>query len=81
MFHDKIFQAALHLETKRQEESAVYCKNPNELAVAATAVAQEFEILMRAYPPGSAAENINEAGHLLEKLNSLRAAVCFRITG
>jgi hypothetical protein len=37
--------------------------------------------LMRAYPPGSAAENINEAGHLLEKLNSLRAAVCFRITG
>ena len=75
-----LFQAALHLETKRQEESQYIARIQNELAAAATAVAQEFEILMRAYPPGAQLPEttIDEAfDTLLEKLNSLRAAGLF----
>jgi uncharacterized membrane protein YccC len=75
-----LFQAALHLETKRQEESEYIARIQDELAAAATAVAQEFEILMRAYPPGARLPetNIGEAFDALsEKLNSLRSAGLF----
>jgi hypothetical protein len=48
-----LFQAALHLEIKRQEESQYIARIQNELAAAATAGAQEFQILMRAYSPGA----------------------------
>ena len=48
-----LFQAALHLETKRQEESQYIARIQNELTAAATAVAQEFQILMRPYSPGA----------------------------
>src|SRR5271165_5181512 len=44
-----LFQAALHLESKRQEESQYIARVQNELEAALTAIAQEFQILMRAY--------------------------------
>ena len=75
-----LFQAALHLETKRQEESEYIARIQDELAAAATAVAQEFEILRRAYSPGARLPEttIDVAfDTLLEKLNSLRAAGLF----
>ena len=75
-----LFQAALHLESKRQEESQYIARVQNELAAAGTAVAQEFQILMRAYSPGARLPEttINEAfDTLLEKLSALRAAGLF----
>jgi uncharacterized membrane protein YccC len=75
-----LFQAALYLETKRQEESQYIARIQNELAAAATAVAQEFELLMRAYSPGDRLPEttINEAfDTLMAKLNSLREAGLF----
>ena len=75
-----LFQAALHLETKRQEESQYIARIQNELAAAATAVAQEFQILMRPYSPGARLPEttIGEAfDTLLEKLSALRAAGLF----
>src|SRR5208282_5969042 len=48
-----LFQAALDLETKREEESHYIARLQNELAAVSTAVAQEFQILMRAYSPGA----------------------------
>ena len=75
-----LFQAALHLETERQEESQYIARIQNELAAAATAVAQEFQILMRTYSPGARLPEttIDEAfDALLEKLSALRAAGLF----
>ncbi len=75
-----LFQAALHLETKRQEESQYIARIRNELAAAAAAVAQEFQILMRAYSPGARLPEttIDEAFDALwEKLSALRAAGLF----
>jgi uncharacterized membrane protein YccC len=72
-----LFQAALHLETKRQEESQYIASIQNEFAAVATAAAQEFQILMRAYSPGDRLPEtaIDEAFHtLLEKLSVLREA-------
>jgi uncharacterized membrane protein YccC len=71
-----VFQAAVHLETKRQEESKYIAIIQNELATAATAVAQEFQILMRPYSPGDRLPEttIDKAfDPLSEKLNALRA--------
>jgi uncharacterized membrane protein YccC len=71
-----LFQSALHLETKRQEESPYIASIQNELAAAAAAVAEEFRILMHANPPGARLPEttIDEAfDALLEKLDSLRA--------
>jgi uncharacterized membrane protein YccC len=70
-----LFQAALHLETTRQEESPYITRIQNELAAAATAVAQEFQILMLPYSPGARLPEttIGEAfDTLLEKLSALR---------
>ena len=75
-----LFQAALHLETKRQEESQYIARIRNELTGAATAAAQEFQILMRAYSPEARLPEttIDEAFNTLwEKLNELRAAGLF----
>ena len=75
-----LFQAALHLETKRKEESQYIARIRNELAAAAAAVAQEFQILMRAYSPGARLPEttIDEAFDALwEKLSALRAAGLF----
>src|SRR5262249_33903743 len=70
-----LFQAALHLERKRQEESQYIARIQNELAAASTAVADEFQILMSDYPPGARLPEttIDEAfGTLFEKVNALR---------
>jgi uncharacterized membrane protein YccC len=75
-----LFQAALHLETKRQEESPYIARIQNELAGAATAVAQEFQILRRTYSPGVRLPETTIDGAfdtLLEKLSSLRAVGLF----
>ena len=75
-----LFQAALHLETKRQEEAQYIARTQNELAAASAAVAQEFQILMSPYPPGVRLPEttINEAfDTLFEKLSALRAAGLF----
>jgi len=75
-----LFQAALHLETKRQEEAQYIARTQNELAAASAAVAQEFQILMSPYPPGARLPEttINEAfDTLFEKLSALRAAGLF----
>jgi uncharacterized membrane protein YccC len=72
-----LFQSALHLETKRQEESKYIAIIQEELAAAATAVAQEFQILMRTYSPGARLPEttIDKAFDTLsEKLSALRAA-------
>jgi uncharacterized membrane protein YccC len=75
-----LFQAALHLERKRQEESQYIARIQNELAGAFTAFAQEFQILMRPYSPGERLPEttIDKAfDTLLEKLSALRAAGLF----
>jgi len=75
-----LFQAALHLEIKRQEESQYIARIQNELAAASTAVAREFQILMSDYSPGAQLPEttIDEAfGTLFEKVNALRAAGLF----
>jgi len=75
-----LFQAALHLERKRQEESLYTARIRNELAAASTAVAQEFQILMSDYSPGTRLPEttIDEAFNtLFEKVNALRAAGLF----
>jgi hypothetical protein len=71
-----LFQAALHLERKRQEESQYIARIQNELAAAMTAIAQEFQILMRPYSPGGpAAGDYNRQGFR----RSVREAEC--VTG
>jgi len=75
-----LFQAALHLERKRQEESQYIARIQNELVAASSAVAQEFQILMSAYPPGARLPEttIDEAfDTLFQKLSALRAAGLF----
>jgi len=75
-----LFQAALHLERKRQEESQYIARIQNELAAASTAVAQEFQILISDYSPGTRfpETTIDEAFEtLFEKVNALRAAGLF----
>src|SRR5215831_10968472 len=70
-----LFQAALHLEGKRQEESQYIARIQNELAAASTAIARDFQILMSDYPPGARLPEttIDEAfGTLFEKVNALR---------
>jgi uncharacterized membrane protein YccC len=72
-----LFQAALHLETERQEESQYIAIIQKELAAVATAVSEEFQILMRAYSPGTQLPEttIDKAFVVLsEKLSALRAA-------
>jgi p-hydroxybenzoic acid efflux pump subunit AaeB len=75
-----LFQAALHLGRKRQEESQYIARIQEELAATSRAVAQEFQILMRAYPPGArlpetTTGEVFEA--LFKKLSALRAAGLF----
>jgi p-hydroxybenzoic acid efflux pump subunit AaeB len=75
-----LFQAALHLETKRQEESHYIARIQNELAAVSAAVAKEFQIQMRPYSAGAQLPEttLDEAFHtLLKKLNVLRAAGLF----
>jgi len=75
-----LFQAALHLERKRQEESHYIARIQNELAAAFTAIAQEFQILMRPDSPGARLPEttIDKAfDALFEKLSTLRAAGLF----
>jgi p-hydroxybenzoic acid efflux pump subunit AaeB len=75
-----LFQAALHLETKREEESQYIARIQDELAAVSTAVAQEFQVLMSAYTPGARLPEttLDEAfDTLLEKLRALRAAGLF----
>src|SRR6516162_404405 len=75
-----LFQAALHLERKRQEESLYTARIRNELAAASTAVAREFQILASDYSPGTQLPEtiLDEAfGTLFEKVNALRAAGLF----
>jgi uncharacterized membrane protein YccC len=75
-----LFHSALHLESKRQEESQYIARIQKELAAAATGVAQEFQILIGVYPPGAQLPEttINEAfDALLQKLSSLRATGLF----
>ena len=75
-----LFQAALHLETKREEESQYIAGIQNELAGVSTAIAEEFQILMRPYSPGARVPEtkLGEAfDTLLEKLSALRAAGLF----
>ena len=72
-----LFQAALHLERKRQEESQYIVRIQNELAALFTAIAQEFQILIRPYSPGARLPEttIDKAfDTLFEKLSALRAA-------
>ena len=75
-----LFQAALHLETKREEESQYIARIQDELAAVSTAVAQEFQVLMSAYTPGARLPEttLDQAfDTLLEKLRALRAAGLF----
>ena len=75
-----LFQAALHLETKREEESQYIAGIQNELRGVSTAIAEEFQILMRPYSPGARVPEpkLGEAfDTLLEKLSALRAAGLF----
>src|SRR6516162_2640340 len=75
-----LFQAALHLERKRQEESLYTARIRNELAAASTAVAREFQILASDYSPGTQLPEtiLDEAfDTLFEKVNALRAAGLF----
>jgi len=75
-----LFQAALHLETKREEESQYIARIQDELAAVSTAIAQEFQVLMSAYTPGARLPEttLDEAfDTLLEKLRALRAAGLF----
>jgi p-hydroxybenzoic acid efflux pump subunit AaeB len=75
-----LFQAALHLERNRQEESQYIARIQNELAAAMTAVAQEFQILLSPYSPGARLPEttIDKAfDTLFEKLSTLRAAGLF----
>ncbi|MBV8533806.1 MAG: FUSC family protein [Verrucomicrobia bacterium] len=72
-----LFQAAVHLETKGQEESLYIARIQNELAAASIAVAHEFQILLSAYSPGARLPEttLDEAFDTLsEKLSALRAA-------
>jgi uncharacterized membrane protein YccC len=75
-----LFQAALHLEKKRPEESQYIARIQDELATVMTAIAQEFQILRSAYPPGT---RLPETGidqafdALFEKVNELRLAGLF----
>jgi uncharacterized membrane protein YccC len=75
-----LFQAALHLERKRQEESQYIAKIRNELAAALTAIAEELQILMRPHSPGARLPEttIEKAfDPLFDKLNALRATGLF----
>src|SRR5215468_10747843 len=75
-----LFQAALHLKRKRQEESQYIARIQNEIAAASTAVAREFQILMSDYSPSTRLPEtpIDEAfDTLFEKVNALRAAGLF----
>jgi p-hydroxybenzoic acid efflux pump subunit AaeB len=75
-----LFQGALHLESKRQEESQYIARIQNELAGVFTAFAQEFQILMHPYSPGALLPEttIDKAfDTLLEKLSALRASGLF----
>ena len=75
-----LFQAALHLERKRQEESQYITRIQNELAAASTAVAREFQILASDSSPGTQLPEttLDEAfDTLFEKVNALRAADLF----
>jgi uncharacterized membrane protein YccC len=75
-----LFQAALHLERKRQEESPYIARIQNELAAASTAVAREFQILMSDYSPGTRLpeSTIDQAfDTLFEKVSALRAGGLF----
>ena len=75
-----LFQAALHLERKQQEESQYIARIQNELTAVSTAVAREFQILMSDYSPGAwlPETTIDEAfDTLFEKVNALRAAGLF----
>jgi p-hydroxybenzoic acid efflux pump subunit AaeB len=75
-----LFQAAVHLQRNRQEELQYIARIQNELAAVMTAIAQEFQILMSPYPPGTRLPEtaIDKAfDPLFEKLSTLRAAGLF----
>src|ERR1700730_16437897 len=75
-----LFQAALHLEKKRPEESQYIARIQDELATVMTAIAQEFQILRNHYVPST---RLPETGidqafdALFEKVNALRMADLF----
>jgi hypothetical protein len=75
-----LFQAALHLEKKRPEESQYIARIQDELATVMTAITQEFQILRNHYTPGT---RLPETGidqafdALFEKVNELRMADLF----
>jgi uncharacterized membrane protein YccC len=75
-----LFQAGLHLGRRRPEESQFIARIQNELVAAFTAIAQEFQILIRPYSPGTRLPEttIDKAfDTLFEKLSALRAAGLF----
>jgi p-hydroxybenzoic acid efflux pump subunit AaeB len=75
-----LFQAALHLGRKRPEESQYIARIQEELAATSRAVAQEFQILMRAYPPGARLPETTTGeafDALFKKLSALRSAGLF----
>ena len=75
-----LFQAALHLQRKRQEESQYISRIQIELEAVSMAIAQEFQILIRSNSPGARLPEttINQAyGFLFDKLKALRAAGLF----
>ena len=75
-----LFQSALHLERKPQEELQYIATIQNELSAALSAIAQEFQILMSPYSPGTQLPEttMDKAFDILfEKLSALRAAGLF----
>src|SRR3984893_8892218 len=75
-----LFQAALHLERNRPEESEYIDRIRNELAAVMASIAQEFQILVSPYSPGARLPEttIDKAfDTLFEKLGTLRAAGLF----
>ena len=70
-----LFQSALHVKRKRLEESDFVERIRNELEAVSSAIAEEFRILTRAYPPGTQLPEtpLDEAYEKFsEKLNSMR---------
>jgi uncharacterized membrane protein YccC len=75
-----LFQSALFLERKRKEESDFIERIQSELEAVSSAIAEEFRILTRIYPPGNRLPEtkLDEAYEkFLEKLNAMRNAGLF----
>jgi uncharacterized membrane protein YccC len=75
-----LFQSALFLERKRKEESDFIERIQSELEAVSSAIAEEFRILTRLYPPGNRLPEtrLDEAYEtFLEKLKAMRDAGLF----